>query len=115
MKEKVLCEEAGHMQTSSCEFVLRVYGTYRGCPPVRKTSVQQGIVMEFMRRGSIQSLQGDLCGPPPWPLAVRFAHQVALAMNFLHLRNIMHHDLKPSNVLVNDDLNAKVERHQRNL
>lgn len=107
-KEKALCKEADHMEKASCEFVLRVYGIYLGCPPVGVTPMQQGIVMEFMGRGSIQSLLNDLSGPPPWPLAFRLTHQVALGMNFLHSRNLMHHDLKPSNVLLNDDLNAKV-------
>ncbi|XP_041795546.1 ankyrin repeat and protein kinase domain-containing protein 1-like isoform X2 [Chelmon rostratus] len=106
--ERALCEEAGHMEKASCEFVLRVYGIYQGCPPVAGAPMQQGIVMEFMGKGSVQSLMNDLSGPPQWPLAFRLAHQVALGMNFLHSRNLMHHDLKPSNVLLNDDLNAKL-------
>lgn len=100
--DKSLYEEAFHMHEASSEFVVRVYGFYKG------NSMQKGIVMDFMRRGSIQSLQRDLPGPPPWPLAFRLAHQVALAINFLHLKGLMHQDLKPSNVLLNDDLNAKV-------
>uniref|UniRef100_UPI0037E94FB5 receptor-interacting serine/threonine-protein kinase 3-like n=1 Tax=Semicossyphus pulcher TaxID=241346 RepID=UPI0037E94FB5 len=100
-EERALFEEANHMEKASCEFVLRVYGIYQGCP-------KQGIVMEFMGRGSVQSLLEGLGGPPPWPLVFRLAHQVALGMNFLHSRNLMHHDLKPSNVLLNDDLNAKL-------
>ncbi|XP_070763948.1 ankyrin repeat and protein kinase domain-containing protein 1-like [Enoplosus armatus] len=107
-KEKRVSEEANHMEKASCEFVLRLYGIYQGCPPVGGTIMQQGIVMEFMGKGSVQSLLNDLSGPPPWPLVFRLAHQVALGMNFLHSRNLMHHDLKPSNVLLNDDLNAKL-------
>lgn len=103
-----LCDEANHMDKASCEFVLRRYGIYQGCPPVGATSMQQGIVMEFMERGSVQSLQQDLSGPPPWPLIFRLVHQVALGMNFLHSQKLMHHDLKPSNVLLNMDLNAKL-------
>ncbi len=112
-KEKALREEAKHMENASCEFVLRVYGIYRGYPPIRRTSMQQGIVMEFMGGGSVQSLLKDLSGPPPWPLAFRLAHQVALGMNYLHSRNLMHHDLKPSNVLLTEELNAKVVSHQK--
>lgn len=104
---KELYEEAKHMETVSCDFVVRVCGFYEGCPP-RLPSLQQGIVMEFMERGSVQSLLEELCSPPPWPLAFRLAHQVALGMNFLHLRNLVHRDLKPSNVLLNDDLKAKI-------
>nr|XP_046251151.1 receptor-interacting serine/threonine-protein kinase 3-like isoform X2 [Scatophagus argus] len=95
------------MEKASCEFVLRVYGKYQGCP-LGGTHMQQGIVMEFMERGSVQALLNDLSGPPPWPLAFRWANQVALGMNFLHSKDLMHQDLKPSNVLLNDDFNAKI-------
>ncbi|XP_034032538.1 receptor-interacting serine/threonine-protein kinase 3-like [Thalassophryne amazonica] len=107
-KDQALWKEANHMDDVSCEFVLRVYGMYQGCPPGSGFSSQQGIVMEYMNRGSIQTLLTDLSGPPPWPLVFRLAHQVALGMNFLHSRNLLHQDLKPSNVLLNDDLNAKI-------
>lgn len=104
-KEEALCKEAGHMEKASCEFVLRVYGIYQG---IRK----QGIVMELMERGSVESLLNDLSGPPMWPLAFRLAHQVALGMNFLHSRSLVHQDLKPNNILLNDALNAKVGDNQ---
>ncbi|XP_053282773.1 receptor-interacting serine/threonine-protein kinase 3 isoform X1 [Pleuronectes platessa] len=107
-KENALFEEVNHMDKVSCEFVLRVYGIYEGNTPCGGLSMQTGIVMEFMSRGSVQDLLKELCAPPPWPLAFRLAHQVALGMNFLHSRDLMHHDLKPSNVLLNDDLNAKL-------
>ncbi|XP_054863264.1 receptor-interacting serine/threonine-protein kinase 3-like isoform X3 [Amphiprion ocellaris] len=103
-----LWDEASHMDKAACQYVIWLYGMYQGCPPKGEPSMQQGIVMEFMERGSIQSLQRDLSGPPPWPLVFRLAHQVALGMNFLHERKLLHQDLKPSNVLLNDDLNAKV-------
>ncbi|XP_034541434.1 receptor-interacting serine/threonine-protein kinase 3-like [Notolabrus celidotus] len=106
-KERALCEEANHMENASCEFVLRVYGIYQG-PSGHELPLEQGIVMEFMGIGSVESLLEDLGGPPPWPLVFRLVHQVALGMNFLHSRKLMHQDLKPSNVLLNDDLNAKL-------
>ncbi|XP_068579477.1 receptor-interacting serine/threonine-protein kinase 3-like isoform X2 [Cebidichthys violaceus] len=102
-----LCDEAYHMDKGSCKFVVGLYGTYQGCP-LGETFPQQGLVMEFMMRGSVQSLQKHLSGPPVWPLVCRLAHEVALGINFLHSQKIMHHDLKPSNVLLNDDLNAKL-------
>lgn len=108
-QNRELWDEASHMDKAACEFVMRRYGIYQGCPPNSLLpTMQQGIVMEFMGRGSIQTLQRDLPGRPPWPLVFRLAHQVALGMNFLHERELLHQDLKPSNVLLNDDLNAKV-------
>ncbi|XP_071376091.1 receptor-interacting serine/threonine-protein kinase 3-like isoform X2 [Centroberyx affinis] len=104
-----LWHEAYHMEQASNPFVLRLFGVYRGCPP-GESSVRLGIVMEFMERDSLQSLQQALSGPPPWPLAFRLAHQVALGMNFLHKLTpaLLHKDLKPSNVLLDEDLNVKL-------
>ncbi|CAI5664407.1 unnamed protein product [Oreochromis niloticus] len=104
-----LCKEANHMaKVSLHSSVLRLYGIYRGCPPNGGRDIQLGIVMELMDRGSVQTLLETLSGPPPWPLAFRLAYEIAQGMNFLHEKNILHHDLKPSNVLLDDDLHAKL-------
>ncbi|CAB1344268.1 unnamed protein product [Coregonus sp. 'balchen'] len=61
----------------------------------------------------------SLSGPPPWPLAFRLAHQIAMGMEFLHSHSptVLHLDLKPSNVLLDDRLNAKAINmcHSKNL
>lgn len=95
-------KEADFMDLSAFEFVLRVYGIYEG------PSGERGLVTAYMKRGSIESLQEKLSGPPPWPLAFQLAHQTALAMNFLHLKDIVHLDLKPNNILLSDELNARL-------
>uniref|UniRef100_A0AAY4DJN9 Protein kinase domain-containing protein n=1 Tax=Denticeps clupeoides TaxID=299321 RepID=A0AAY4DJN9_9TELE len=104
-----LLKEANLMQQGGSPCVLRIMGVYRGRPP-QSVSDQLGLVMPFMERGSLASLQKALCGPPPSPLAFRLAHQVALGMNFLHCLSppLLHLDLKPSNVLLDNDLNAKL-------
>jgi len=96
------------MDMASFEFVVRLYGMYQGCPSRKEPSTRQGLVMEFMEGGSVQSLF-NLRGPRPWPLVFRLSHEVAQGMNFLHTEHLMHLDLKPSNVLLNDNLNAKVK------
>ncbi|KAF1394465.1 hypothetical protein PFLUV_G00000590 [Perca fluviatilis] len=66
--------------------------------------------MELMERGSLASLQEALRGTPPWPLVFRLAHQVALGITYLHSlpRPMLHQDLNPQNVLLDDFLNAKL-------
>lgn len=90
--------------------VLRILGVYEGNLQGTRPSSHLGLVMEYMERGSLADLQEALNGPPPWPLAFRIAHQITLGMNFLHQLSppILHLDLKPSNVLLDDSLNAKV-------
>ncbi|XP_036000619.1 ankyrin repeat and protein kinase domain-containing protein 1 [Fundulus heteroclitus] len=102
-----LYKEADCLKKMSSPYVLSVYGIYQGKPPHYYTE-QQGIVMEFMERGSIHTLTTDLDGPPPLPLAVQLVYQVALGMQHLHSNQFLHHDLKPSNVLLDKDFNAKL-------
>ncbi|XP_073331055.1 receptor-interacting serine/threonine-protein kinase 3 [Pagrus major] len=105
-----LLREIDMMRQGSSPHVILVRGVFKGRPPSSSPSTQLGLVMELMERGSLASLQKTLCGPPLWPLVFRLAHQVALGINFLHSLNpaLLHLDLKPSNVLLDSDLNAKL-------
>uniref|UniRef100_H2L5E0 Protein kinase domain-containing protein n=1 Tax=Oryzias latipes TaxID=8090 RepID=H2L5E0_ORYLA len=94
-----------HDKVFSCKFVLRVYGMYKGNGKVK----QKGIVMEFMTRGSIMDLCKNLRGPPPFPLACRLIQEVASGMRFLHSMGILHRDLKLQNVMLSEELHAKVK------
>ncbi|XP_072526704.1 receptor-interacting serine/threonine-protein kinase 3 [Salminus brasiliensis] len=104
----ILLREADLMRHGGNPYVLRILGVYEGRP--QGASAQLGLVMEYMERGSLLDLQRALNGPPPWPLAFRITHQIALGMNFLHQLDppLLHLDLKPSNVLLDDSLNAKL-------
>lgn len=65
------------------------------------------------------ALDAILCGasgndasrPPPRLSVVRrvrIAHEVALALAYLHAERVLHHDLKPGNILLNSDFVARV-------
>ncbi|GAA6222679.1 receptor-interacting serine/threonine-protein kinase 3-like isoform X1 [Lates japonicus] len=105
-----LLREVDMMRVGSSPYVIHVLGVFKGRLPNSGPSAQLGLVMEFMERGSLASLQETLCGAPPWPLVFRLAHQVALGINFLHSLSpaLLHLDLKPSNVLLDSSLNAKL-------
>lgn len=89
--------------------VIRIFGLYEGRVGEPQLPLQSGLVMELMPKGSVAGLLQTLAAPPPWPLAFRMAHQIGLGMNFLHHLTppLLHLDLKPSNVLLNDSLDAK--------
>lgn len=86
--------------------VIRILGLYEG--RMGAACLQSGLVMEFMPKGSVADLLQTLAGPPPWPLTFRMAHEISLGMNFLHHLSVLHLDLKPSNVLLDDSLKAKL-------
>lgn len=104
-----LLRELEMMRQGSSPYVIHVLGVFRGLSP-SGPAVRLGLVMEFMERGCLATLQERLCGVPPWPLIFRLAHQIALGINFLHnLRPpLLHLDLKPNNILLDSSLNAKL-------
>ncbi|XP_041821569.1 receptor-interacting serine/threonine-protein kinase 3 [Chelmon rostratus] len=105
-----LLREIDMMRQGSSPYVIQVLGVFRGRLPSSGMSTHLGLVMEVMEKGSLASLQDTLRGTPPWPLIFRLAHQVALGINFLHSLSpaVLHLDLKPSNVLLDSYLNAKL-------
>ncbi|XP_053271623.1 uncharacterized protein LOC128429822 isoform X2 [Pleuronectes platessa] len=105
-----LLREVEMMLQGSSDYVMPVLGIFRGRPQNSGPSAQLGLVMKYMEKGSLESLQKTLDGVPPLPLVFRLAHQVALGINFLHslLSPILHRDLKPSNVLLDSYLNVKL-------
>ncbi|XP_028261634.1 receptor-interacting serine/threonine-protein kinase 3 [Parambassis ranga] len=105
-----LLHEVEMMRKGSSPYVIQVLGVFQGLLASSGSSVQLGLVMEFMERGSLTFTQDTLKEPLPWPLAFRLTHQVALGMNFLHSLTppMLHLDLKPSNVLLDGSLNAKL-------
>ncbi|KAE8279347.1 Receptor-interacting serine/threonine-protein kinase 3 [Larimichthys crocea] len=107
---KSLLREIDMMRQGSSPYVIQVLGVFRGRLPSYGPTTQLGLVMEFMERGSLASLQETLHETPPWPLVFRLAHQVSLGINFLHSLSpsVLHLDLKPSNVLLDTSLKAKL-------
>jgi serine/threonine protein kinase len=68
---------------------------------------QQYIVFEYVDGESLKQLV-DRTGPLPARRAVEFGLQVAEALAFAHNAGLVHRDVKPQNVLVTEDGEAKV-------
>lgn len=59
-------------------------------------------VMEYVSHGSLRDIV-DQDGALAEPIAIKYISQIADALCYLHSRNILHLDIKPSNVLIDDD------------
>ena len=67
------------------------------------------IVTEMMTGGSLEHVLHDPAHELPWRVRVSLGLQVALGMEHLHQRQMLHRDLKSANVLVDETLTkAKV-------
>ena len=64
-------------------------------------------VMQYISGGSIKD-KIDEEGVIPVEKAVKYATQVAAALNYMHGKNICHYDLKPGNIMLSSDDNAQL-------
>jgi len=69
------------------------------------------IVTELAENGSIHDYIYEKCKQPPLSQMVLWAAQVAEGMIYLHQRDIIHRDLKSSNVVLTSTLKAKVTNY----
>lgn len=68
------------------------------------------IVVEFMPNGSLFDILHSSCRPPGWRRRVRWALQIAKAVESLHSSNppVIHRDIKSSNVLLDGKWDARL-------
>jgi eukaryotic-like serine/threonine-protein kinase len=67
---------------------------------------RQYIVFEYIEGENLKALVAD--GALPVDEAVEYGLQVASALDFAHKRGLVHRDVKPQNVLLNEEGQAKV-------
>lgn len=69
---------------------------------------QPCIIMEFVSTRNLQHVLDDADEKIDFKRRVRFAYEVALALEYVHSNNIAHLDLKPANVLIAQDDSCKL-------
>uniref|UniRef100_A0A8C4N3F0 Receptor-interacting serine-threonine kinase 3 n=1 Tax=Eptatretus burgeri TaxID=7764 RepID=A0A8C4N3F0_EPTBU len=95
-------EEARNLLQAQNMHVIRLLGLYK------ETSFTTGLVLEWMPNGSVEELNKRI--ETGWPLRLRILYEVSLGMNLLHQQHspMLHLDLKPANVLLDEHLHAKI-------
>ncbi|KAJ3745993.1 hypothetical protein DFH05DRAFT_1394532 [Lentinula detonsa] len=80
--------------------VLELYGasSASGDPP-------WFFVSPYMQNGSLAEYLQNV--PKEWDL-LRFVHEIAQGMEYLHSQGVLHGDLKASNILVDDDIHCAI-------
>ena len=65
------------------------------------------LVMEYIEGKNVGQLIGEL-GSIPWPTAARLARQISLGLEHARLKELIHRDVNPCNILVTQDGTAKL-------
>lgn len=66
------------------------------------------IIMEFVEGENLRERLHEFKGPVPIETALDWAHQLAVAIAYLHSHGIVHRDLKPENILISTDNEVKI-------
>merc|ERR1711871_449177 len=96
---------------AECEIMLQlrhpaVVQLYGICAEVANSFA---MVLEFCDRGSLEDKIQNAAFLMSWSdRKMTWAQEVAVAMAFLHSKLIVHMDLKPENVMLGDDMHAKL-------
>ncbi len=69
---------------------------------------QTYIVMQFMNGGSLETKLNNAGAPIPIPDVVKWVHDIAEGLENACRHGIVHHDIKPGNIMLDSDGNAKI-------
>uniref|UniRef100_A0A8C5P990 Protein kinase domain-containing protein n=1 Tax=Leptobrachium leishanense TaxID=445787 RepID=A0A8C5P990_9ANUR len=108
VSQELLSEAKKMHSASSGPNLITLFGIMKNTTK-DTTEGRQGIVMEYMALGSLDS-QLKHFPKDAWALKFRILHEVAVGMNWLHnlLPPLLHLDLKPKNILLDEDLHVKI-------
>lgn len=86
-------------------YIIRTYGFYKQKLP--NGHENHGLIMEFMQRGSLTAVLRE---KTPLSLRLKFdiAFQIVSGMRKIHTHKMIHRDIRPDNILINDDYTAKI-------
>jgi serine/threonine protein kinase len=93
--------EANIMRRLAHPRVVACYGIF-------EHNENQCVVMELMETGSLQDYIYTMPYPEGWLLRDSIALDICTGMAYLHRLNVIHRDLKPGNVCLDEYLRAKI-------
>lgn len=89
------------------DHIMSYYGAY---DVLHECGIERSlfIVSEFCQGGDLLDLLVDHDEALGWKFRINIASQAASAIDYMHQNNIIHRDIKSSNILLNQDWHCKI-------
>ena len=90
-----------HSRCNQCPQIVRLFG-------ITNEPGHFGLVMEYLPRGSLYDVLNDRSIKLPWEKRWEIAIDIANAVAYLHRVDVLHKDIKSTNLLMTEQLRAKI-------
>lgn len=80
----------------------------RGVENLFVTSLEKILCFEYLGNGSLRSYLKDKAHELQWHICYQIVKGICLGLHYLHERKMIHLDLKPDNILLDDDMVPKI-------
>jgi serine/threonine protein kinase len=110
LQRSFLLELAAYRELSG-PYILRTFAyATRELPAnrIRGSTTQLMILMELMSRGSLQNVLNNERNKLSLRRKLSMGRQIASGMRRIHQHGMIHRDIRPDNILINDDYIAKI-------
>ena len=108
LKQNDISQEFLNFFQSECESLMNLKSPYIVAVLGYYIKPKPTIVLEYIPEGSLIKIIKEKKKVFSWTEKMKISQHIANGLNFLHNQNIIHSDLRTDNIMIDDQVNAKI-------